>query len=76
MRYAYRPTRELHYIEFARSCRPDKASRRIRHEQSALCQQFESPPAEAGEPLVKRFYVRWSVRPKKRIFIGLSKGFD
>lgn len=33
-------------------------------------------PARSGESLVKRFYVRWSVRPKKRIFIGLSKGFD
>ena len=27
--------------------------------------QQKTPPREAGESLVKRFYVRWSVRPKK-----------
>lgn len=33
--------------------------------QQGMVKSGECPPREVGESLVKRFYVRWSVRPKK-----------
>ena len=37
MRYAYQAYVILQFIEFARTCRPDKAFTRIRHKQRARC---------------------------------------